>query len=126
MVEANRERIKESMFAGVDMEEYNRLAEQQVLQSKMLSVTSRGVGMGTVHLTYVAKQYDERARIPSIYSQYRAYLALLEAKLMDIIQHFPIIPRYSEYINKHTGLNADFIRIIKNFFFCTNTHKEDC
>lgn len=99
------------------MEEYNRLAEQQVLQSKMLSVTSRGVGIGTTHLTYVAKQYDERIRVPSIHAQYRAYLALFEAKLMNVVEHYPLVPRFSEHINAHVGLNAEFLRIIKTFSF---------
>ncbi|CAB3241786.1 unnamed protein product [Arctia plantaginis] len=91
--EATRESIKDELFAGVE-DEFNRLAEQQTMHANMLSVTSRGIGFGTTHLTYVATQYSDNIRIPNIYSQYRAYLALFEAKVMDLIPHYPILPRF--------------------------------
>ncbi|XP_026474001.1 uncharacterized protein LOC113377792 [Ctenocephalides felis] len=113
-----RGRPSPSQSKRVDMNEYNRLAEKQVLQSKMLSVTSRGIGVGTTHLTYVAKQYDENIRVPNIYAQFRAYLALFEAKLMNVVEHFPIVPRFADHINTHRGLNAEFLRtIIRSFSF---------
>lgn len=114
--DANRDKIKDELFAGVE-DEFNRLAEVQTLQANMLSVTSRGIGFGTTHLTYVATQYADNIRIPNIYSQYRAYLALFEAKVMNIVPQYPLIPRFAKAVNQHEGLNADFLRIIKTFTF---------
>ncbi|CAB3259280.1 unnamed protein product [Arctia plantaginis] len=114
--DATRESIKDELFAGVE-DEFNRLAEQQTMQASMLSVTSRGIGFGTTHLTYVATQYADNIRIPNIYSQFRAYLALFEAKVMDLVPHYPILPRFVEETNQHQGLNAEFLKIIKTFTF---------
>lgn len=94
------------MFAGVK-DEFNRLAEAPTLQASMLSVTPRGLWTGTVHLTYyVAKQYyANNIRIPTIYSQYRAYLAFFEAKIVNLIPQYPLIPRFAESINQHGPLD---------------------
>ncbi|CAB3233229.1 unnamed protein product [Arctia plantaginis] len=107
------EEIKKELFVGMDDDMLARLAEPQTLQPLMLPVTSRGIGMATVQLSFTARQYSQDIRVPDIYAQYRVYLGLLEAKILSLKSNFTMIPRYTDSVYQHEGMTPSIIKILR-------------
>ncbi|CAB3221954.1 unnamed protein product [Arctia plantaginis] len=105
-----QEKIREKMYVGSNEEDaLNRLSEQQTLKAITLSITTRGIGFGICHLTFISISYYENIRVPSMYAMYRVFLGLLEAKLESIKADLPVVPRLTEHI-KQPGVTSDMLR----------------
>ncbi|CAG4960795.1 unnamed protein product [Colias eurytheme] len=101
------EEIRKKMFVGSNEEDaLARLSEQQTLKAITLSITTRGIGLGLCHLTFISISYHENIQVPNIYSMYRVFLGLLEAKIEAIKSDLPVVPRLQDSI-KSTGVNCD-------------------
>ncbi|KAI5715022.1 hypothetical protein M8J77_009134 [Diaphorina citri] len=75
-------------------------------RTQILSLSTRGIGFGTMYVTTMARQYQQDIIVPSIYSMYRAFLALLEAKL----QICPILSRYPNFTLQY-NLDAHMLHL---------------
>ncbi|CAB3252423.1 unnamed protein product [Arctia plantaginis] len=109
-----QDEIRKKMFVGTNEEDaLARLSEQQTLKAITLSITTRGIGLGICHLTFISISYHENIRVPSIYAMYRVFLGLLEAKLEAIKSDLPVIPRVTDHI-KHPGVTSDMLRVAQS------------
>lgn len=105
-----QEEIRKKMFVGTSEDDaLARLSEQQTLKAITLSITTRGIGLGICHLTFISISYHENIHVPSCYSMYRVFLGLLEAKLEAIKSDLPVVPRLVEHM-KQPGVNSDMLR----------------
>uniref|UniRef100_A0A2H1VUC8 SFRICE_022105 n=1 Tax=Spodoptera frugiperda TaxID=7108 RepID=A0A2H1VUC8_SPOFR len=105
-----QEEIRRKMFVGTSEDDaLARLSEQQTLKAITLSITTRGIGLGICHLTFISISYHENIHVPSCYSMYRVFLGLLEAKLEAIKSDLPVVPRLVEHM-KQPGVNSDMLR----------------
>lgn len=105
-----QEEIKKKMFVGTSEDDaLARLSEQQTLKAITLSITTRGIGLGTCHLAFISISYYENIRVPSCYAMYRVFLGLLEAKIEAIKTDLPVVPRLVDQI-KQPRVNSDMLR----------------
>lgn len=105
-----QDEIRKMMFVGTTEDDtLARLSEQQTLKAITLSITTRGIGLGICHLTFISISYHENIRVPSCYAMYRVFLGLLEAKLEAIKADLPLVPRLVEHI-KQPGVTSDMLR----------------
>ncbi|KOB64527.1 Uncharacterized protein OBRU01_24127 [Operophtera brumata] len=105
-----RDKIRDTLFVGSHEDDaLARLSEQQTLKAITLSITTRGIGLGICHLTYISISYHDTIRIPNIYAMYRVFLGLLEAKLEAIKTDLPIVPRHTEH-TQALGVTSDMLR----------------
>lgn len=66
-----------------------RIGENHTLKAITLTITTRAIGFGLCHLSFIAVSYHE-INVPSIYAQYRVFLAIVEAKLESLKHAYPI------------------------------------
>lgn len=70
-VQSLRDSIRSTLFVGSHEDDaLARLSEQQTLKAITLSITTRGMGLGICHLTYISLSYHDTIRVPNIYSMY--------------------------------------------------------
>lgn len=103
--------IKSTLHPGAKSsdEVLAKIGEHHTLRAITLSITTRGIGFGLCHLSYIAVSYHEIA-VPSIYSQYRVFLAVLEAKLESLKTAYPLPARDADQAYRYE-VNADLLHI---------------
>lgn len=85
-------------LSGVD-EILNRIQEEQTLKAITLSITTRGIGFGICDLLYLSNSYQETIQIPDVYSIYRTFLAVTEAKLQHQRTLYPLPIQHLSDVN---------------------------
>lgn len=109
-----QEEIRRKMFVGTNEEDaLARLSEQQTLKAITLSITTRGIGFGICHLTFISISYHETIQVPNIYAMYRVFLGLLEAKVESIKSDLPVVPRITDHV-KSLGVTSDMLRVAQS------------
>lgn len=100
-------KAKESLFQGLSEDDLNkRMIQTSSMKALPLAVTTRGVGFGTQVLANVTKKYRDGITIPDIKSLYRAFLGILECKIIE--SNFgEVIEDDSEV--KRNSLSQDYI-----------------
>ncbi|CAH2108764.1 unnamed protein product [Euphydryas editha] len=86
-----------------------RIGKTYTLKAVTLSITTRAIGFGLAHLSFIAVSYHEIA-VPSIYAQYRVFLAVLEAELKSLKCSYPIAARDTEMAYDYR-VNSDLLHI---------------
>ncbi|CAB3232676.1 unnamed protein product [Arctia plantaginis] len=111
---ALHEDLRKQLFVGSHEEDaLARLSEQQTLKSITLSITTRGIGLGLSHLTFISISYHETIQIPNIYVMYRVFLGLMEAKIEAIKADLPVVKRLTDHV-KQFGVNSDMLRVAQS------------
>ncbi|CAH0404107.1 unnamed protein product [Chilo suppressalis] len=106
--------LRAKLFVGSNENDaLARLSEQQTLKAITLSITTRGIGIGICHLSYIAISYHTNIQIPSIYAFYRVSLGLLEAKLENIKKDMSVVPRYTEHCYQYR-VTSDMLRVAQS------------
>lgn len=102
--EAYQEEIRKTLLVGVHGEDdaLARLGETQQQRACTLSVTTRGVGLGICQTMYTAITINENILLPSVYSLYRIFLAVTEAKLESLKSDYPLTSRHSDLTFKYS------------------------
>lgn len=77
-----------------------KIGETHTLKAITLSISTRAIGFGLCHLNFIAVTYNE-IQIPNVYSQYRVFLAVLEAKLENLKRHYPLPARDTELVERY-------------------------
>lgn len=94
---------------------FGKLVTQPYMRACMLTVTSRGVGFSTALLNQVVENMGcASLEVPSIYAQYRVYLAVFEARIVDLRRNYPKLLHHTDFIYKHRGITLEFERLIRN------------
>lgn len=103
--------IKTSLHPGAKSSEdvLAKIGENQTLKAITLSITTRGIGLGLCHLNFIAVSYHEIV-VPSVYAQYRVFLAVLEAKLQNLKTAYPLPARDTE-LTYNYQVNADLLHV---------------
>ena len=105
------ERLKSELFVGINEEEaLAKIAETQSLRAQMLSITTRGIGTSVCHLVFISSTYHHQIAVPSIYSLFRVFLAVLESKLETIKGNYPLVARNIDAIYPYE-VDATILRI---------------
>lgn len=86
-----------------------KIGENHTLKAITLSITTRGIGLGLCHLNFIAVSYHE-ITVPSVYAQYRVFLAVLEAKLENLKTSYPLPARDSDLVYPYQ-VNADLLHV---------------
>ncbi|CAB3241896.1 unnamed protein product [Arctia plantaginis] len=86
-----------------------RIGEAHTLKAITLSITTRAIRFGLAHLSFIAVSYHEIA-VPSVYAQYRVFLAVLEAKLEKLKHDYPIAARDTELAYNYR-VNSDLLHV---------------
>lgn len=111
---ADKERIRSKLFVGTDEEEAGlRLQQQAIAQAKALSVTTRGIGIGTSKVVAVTSMHGPNINIPDIYALYRVFLAMFEAKMEYVRRNLGIIIPNTEAISNYR-YDSSFITICQS------------
>lgn len=86
-----------------------KIGENQTLKAITLTITTRGIGLGLCHLSFIAVSYHEIV-VPSVYAQYRVFLAVLESKLERLKAAYPLPARDTELAYPYQ-VNADLLHV---------------
>lgn len=93
-----KDKIREKLHANTEEEDMKILAGINAERAQMLSVSTRGIGLGVMLTATAAKRYHPHIIVPSVHLLYRVSLGILEAKLAHMQTRQPII---SKFINIH-------------------------
>lgn len=117
---ADKAAIKKDLFVCESLESVPaHLDESESLLSIPISVTSRGIGLSLCNLTYMSVAYHDNIAVLNIYTMYRAYLGVFEAKLESLKPHYPLLAWNINFTyDYHTDVN--FIHD-----YCTNAYYSD-
>lgn len=102
--DAYQEEIRKTLLVGVHGEDdaLARLGEAQQLRACTLSITTRGIGFGLCQTMFTAITINENIILPSIYSLYRIFLAVAEAKLESLKEDYPLTSRHADITMKYS------------------------
>lgn len=103
--------IKSTLHPGAKSsdEVLAKIGENHTLKAITLTITTRGIGLGLCHLSFIAVSYHEIV-VPSVYAQYRVFLAVLEAKLKNLKTAYPLPARDTELAYPYQ-VSADLLHV---------------
>lgn len=94
--------IKSTLHPGANSSEdlLAKIGETHTLKTITLSISTRAIGFGICHLNFIAVTYNE-LQVPNVYSQYRVFLAVLEAKLENLKKSYPLPARDTDLVARY-------------------------
>ncbi|KAL1454569.1 hypothetical protein WDU94_010791 [Cyamophila willieti] len=99
-----KDEIKEKLHANTEEEDMKILADINAERAQMLSVSTRGIGIGVMLTATTTRRYQPYIVVPNVNVLYRTSLAVLEAKQSHLQATQPIIARYIENIYHYENM----------------------
>lgn len=106
--------LKKKLYPGVkdDMSVMDRLEAYNTSKAITLTITTRAIGMGTLHIFACLYEFNNVPVRGSIYQLYRVSLAVLEAKIQFVQRGVSLIQNNEDDF-KHNTFNEEWLQAAK-------------